>query len=419
MKKTNNTCWYSKDFSCTSLFNPNIFKQLAWLLVISVALAIPSVQGAAGEPSDQGVQPIEYDGNPTCSDLLGIPDLKELKVEPVADGIYSDGELEVTVAVQEGAKTFSWDQGSSPIIMQGVFVKGGPNGNLYEYYSDGLLVNSDGGLHAPVGKNGSYYGLSHISFCYTPGKPEIKITKTCEFGEIVNGNALKYNYSLKVENTGQLPLYDIKATDITALDIEPGGDHEFELDMLAVGGYETFLGSFTVGQNGIQNFAKVTAALEAFGAVVVDDTDDYFCPSQEIPGTLSLQKECNVVVVNRLDAYGLQVNYEGSVCNTSDVIINNVIVQDSKDPDLIFVGTLYPQNTEGDCFDFAGSYEPVPQEGEGLPLPGEAVNAFEDQVTATGITAFGFPVAGDEYVTPAGASCTLCPTCPEPVICPE
>lgn len=417
MNAKHNTWWRTIETNCACLIKPSSFKAFFWLIIASLMFGAQSVQSASGDPSEKGVQPVEIEGNPTCSDLIGIPDLREFKIEPVADGAYSDGELDITIAVQEGAKTFSWDQGTSAVIMHGIFVKGGPNGNLYEYYTNGLLVNEDSGLHAPVGKNGRFYGLSHISFCYTPGKPEIKITKTCTFNNIVNGDSLQYNYELKVENVGQLPLYDIKATDITAVDEDlDGGVHMYELATLAVGEHQLFNGTFRVAQNGITNYAEATAALVGGGSVAVSDEADWECPSQNIPGSLSLQKECNVVVVNRfastgIHEYGLQVNYGGSVCNTSNVTIKDVVVIDNKDSDPILVGTLTP----GECQDFYGDYEPVPGESDGLPLPGEQVAAFTDTVDAAGQTVFGATV---EAMT-AYAECTLCPTCPEPVQCPE
>lgn len=429
MKATSKTWWHSISSHCTTLCEHGLlnamearkaFKWLAWLILASALLSFQTVQGAAGDASGEGVQPVEIDGNPTCSDLLGVPDLREYKLEPVVDGTFSDGDLTVMVEVQEGAKTFSWDQGDSGIIMQGIFVKGGPNGNLYEYYTDGLLVSSDTGLHAPVGNNGRYYGLSHISFCYTPGAPEIEITKTCTFGDVVDGNTIRYDYTLTVENTGQLPLYDVTATDTTAVTVDlSANDHVYPLGMLGVGESTQVNGSFTVGQNGILNEAMVTAALVSGGTPSVTDDDSFDCPSQNIPGTLSLQKDCDVYVVNRFDdtglnEYGLKVSYSGSVCNTSNVTIDGVVVQDNKDPNPHNIGTLNPQGTEGDCADFSGSYEPVPGESEGLPLAGEAVRAFEDEVSALGITAFGATVEA----TPAGASCTLCPECADLEQCP-
>ena len=103
-------------------------------------------------------------GNQTCSQT-GYHDF-ELKVDPVAGGTYSDGTLSVTITVVStpAGPTFNF---TSNIGVDAVLVKGGPDGNLYEYDPE---VKSGTGLHAPLNpNNGKYYGLSHISFCYDVG----------------------------------------------------------------------------------------------------------------------------------------------------------------------------------------------------------------------------------------------------------
>ncbi|ROV58696.1 hypothetical protein EGH82_17365 [Vibrio ponticus] len=291
------------------------------------------------------------------------------------------------------------------MIMMGVFIKGGPVGNLYNYYSDGLIVNSDGNLHAPINpKNGDFYGLSHVSFCYIPGKPEIDITKTCEGGVLTaEGNAIEYDYKLVVENTGTLPLYDILAKDTTA------GD-EFTLESLAPGETKEFTGSFITDTNGIKNEAEVSAAVEGGGAVVASDEANFDCPVIEIPGKLNVTKSCTTVVVqNDYGHYGLAVNYSGDVCNDSAVLMKGVKVVEMNDSGMetFNIGDLAP----GACADFEGRYVPKPVLGE-LPeegVTGDQVGKFVDKVQATGTTFFG-EVVESMY---AEASCKLCPDCPD------
>ncbi|MGH9252549.1 MAG: hypothetical protein ACRD0W_23980 [Acidimicrobiales bacterium] len=129
-------------------------------LAVAFAALLPSA-------SATHVEPVQVSGNPTCSDLA--PDgvtWTELKVDPVADGTFSDGTLTVTIDVQSTADgpVFDW---TSNISVDSVFVKGGPGGNLYVYDPE---ATSDTGLHAPVNpKNSTFFGLSHISFCYDDG----------------------------------------------------------------------------------------------------------------------------------------------------------------------------------------------------------------------------------------------------------
>jgi LPXTG-motif cell wall-anchored protein len=138
------------------------------LVVIGLALGAIGVATAAqaiAAPGAPAQTPVP--GNPTCADLA--PDgttWTELKYEPVVDGQDSDGTLTVTVDVhpnEDTGPTFDW---SSNIGVDAVFVKGGPNGNLYLYDE----ATSDTGLHSPTNpQNGKYYGLSHLSFCYDTG----------------------------------------------------------------------------------------------------------------------------------------------------------------------------------------------------------------------------------------------------------
>ena len=128
---------------------------------LAVGLAMVALPAVATH-----VQPVLKTGNPTCSDLISNG-IIELKVEPVVDGSFTsaDGTLTVTIDVRSTADgpVFDW---TSNIGVDAVFVKGGPNGNLYVYAPE---ATGDTGLHSPVNPNNpndQFYGLSHISFCY-------------------------------------------------------------------------------------------------------------------------------------------------------------------------------------------------------------------------------------------------------------
>lgn len=97
-------------------------------------------------------------GNPSCSDIE--PGWIELKVEPGANGFFTDNTLRVTIGNFDGTN-FDW---SSNIGVDGVIVKGGPDANLY-LYDPPAEATSDTGLHPPF-FNTQPFGLSHISFCY-------------------------------------------------------------------------------------------------------------------------------------------------------------------------------------------------------------------------------------------------------------
>lgn len=108
------------------------------------------------------VAPTLVSGNPSCP-----AGTTTLKVEPVADGTFSDGTLTVTIDVRDtaGGQVFDW---TSNIGVDAVIAKGGPNGNVYTYNPE---ATGDTGLHAPTGPSGKFAGLSHISFCYDADQP--------------------------------------------------------------------------------------------------------------------------------------------------------------------------------------------------------------------------------------------------------
>ncbi|MFP5333100.1 MAG: hypothetical protein ACLGHX_12180 [Acidimicrobiia bacterium] len=115
--------------------------------------------------------------NPKCADLEGPGQTwLELKVDPNADGVYSDGTLTVTISNTTNDKSFDW---SSNIGVDGVLVKGGNAGNHFYRYDPPNEVTGDQGLSTPDGKGD---GISHISFCYDieqaePGEAALIVRK--------------------------------------------------------------------------------------------------------------------------------------------------------------------------------------------------------------------------------------------------
>jgi hypothetical protein len=128
------------------------------LAAIAAAVGLFTVLPASAEH----VTPVQQPGNPSCP--LGTT---TLKVEPVADGTFSDGTLTVTIDVRDtsAGQVFDW---TSNIGVDVVIAKGGPNANVYTYVGEST---GDTGLHAPVGPSGKFAGLSHISFCYDVEAP--------------------------------------------------------------------------------------------------------------------------------------------------------------------------------------------------------------------------------------------------------
>jgi uncharacterized repeat protein (TIGR01451 family) len=133
--------------------------------VLALVLVTAAQADSPGPPSGDGVQPTLVEGNPTCSTL--DPGTNELRVEPVADGTYTDddGPLSVTIDVRSTPDGPVVDF-TSHIAVDSVFVKGGNRGNFYVYEPPAENA-SDTALHAPVNDdNNTFFGLSHLLFCY-------------------------------------------------------------------------------------------------------------------------------------------------------------------------------------------------------------------------------------------------------------
>jgi hypothetical protein len=98
--------------------------------IIAALLILTNLVFASNIAQAASVQPIFVAGNATCAQLA--PGTTELKIEPVADGTYSDGTLTVTIDVRDTADGQVFDF-TANIGVDAVFVKGGPDGNLYLY----------------------------------------------------------------------------------------------------------------------------------------------------------------------------------------------------------------------------------------------------------------------------------------------
>ena len=215
----------------------SIFIGLALVLVLGVFAAVATADAPTladpqnpGAPSGDGIQPVEYVDNPSCADFA--PDGEtwfELKVEDTINdptdpgyfnGEFSDEYLTVNIdeyTIDDGdggavdGQVFDW---TSNIGIVAIFVKGGNNGNFYAYDPEDF---ADTRLHAPINpNNGDYYGLSHISFCYTFKLDVTKdantsftrtyawdITKTPSSDYVgFAGDSWMHDYTITVDRTG-------------------------------------------------------------------------------------------------------------------------------------------------------------------------------------------------------------------------
>ena len=139
----------------------------------AVLVGVPAIVAGlaiAAFASASHVDPVPGPGNPqenSCPDgTVGF------KVDPVTSGTKTDGALSVVITTHTTAAGPTFDFTSNlPIAV--AFVKGGTVSNRYDYSPS---VKADDGLHSPVNpSNGTYFGLSHLIFCY---QPTLEISKT-------------------------------------------------------------------------------------------------------------------------------------------------------------------------------------------------------------------------------------------------
>ncbi|PWI34745.1 hypothetical protein DI392_00215 [Vibrio albus] len=239
----------------------------------------------------------------------------------------------------------------------------------------------------------------------------IEITKTCPTGDLnATGDAIVYNYSILVENTGFGNVFDIEVVDTTAGEQTPIGDYMFSLDVLGAGETATFTGSFETLTSEITNWASVTAAIVDGGPVALEESDDAACPGLSVPGSMYVEKDCDVLVeANDSGAYGLRVDYSGQVCNDSEIKLIDVVLTEEHDGlyDTIDIGDLAPSS----CTPYSGSYIPEPTTDVAPDgVSADQVRHFSDRMDAMGYTA----IYGDLVeAIQVEATCKLCPDCPD------
>ncbi len=142
--------------------NHRTVRRAGWFasgLMVAAATVAPAVSAASVAP-----QPINS-GNPTCASFAGGAAWTQFKLEnaQLANGIYSDGTLTVTIAnyadsASQVPGSFDW---ASNLGIDAVVVKAGSTKhNLFVYSPEST---GDTALGPQAGKGN---GISHISFCY-------------------------------------------------------------------------------------------------------------------------------------------------------------------------------------------------------------------------------------------------------------
>src|SRR4030042_6278094 len=141
--------------------------------------------------------------NKTCSNFEREgQNWTEFKIDPNADGVYSDGTLTVTILNTTDDKTFDF---TSNIGVDSVFVKAGAAGSYLYRYDPPAEITGDTALTSP-GASGNQ--ISHISFCYD-ADPTYTIAgkkfndENCD-GEWNHGEELLSRWEMTLEGPNQL-----------------------------------------------------------------------------------------------------------------------------------------------------------------------------------------------------------------------
>jgi len=144
----------------------------------------PVVLNAVITPSDQGVTPVYYSGNPPAD----CPDHLDFKINGIpANGTYNVGQgMSIIVS---NATSYSFDYEAVGMDIHEVFVKASNGANHYDYDAvlghtvtwDGnmLSVAKDPSAYTTVVGESPYYDISHVQFCYskTPSWGHILVRK--------------------------------------------------------------------------------------------------------------------------------------------------------------------------------------------------------------------------------------------------
>jgi hypothetical protein len=170
-----------------------------WSLLAAVlaALLIATLAPPVGRAGAASVGPEYVAGNPTCATLTGID--RELKVEPVTNGTFSNAYGSVTITNKVGnSLAFT----ASPRVLA-VYLKAGPGGNLYDYRPDGTL--GDTNLVSPVSDS-----ISHVSFCFGLPQPSTALSVAASASVVHSGDQVTLTWT--ETNDGEVALNNPSVT---------------------------------------------------------------------------------------------------------------------------------------------------------------------------------------------------------------
>jgi len=247
----------------------------------------------------------------------------------------------------------------------------------------------------------------------------ISITKVCTNGVLGPNGTFKYNVYGTVTNTGSGTLPSVVVTDTV-----DGVDHVTgNLGPLGPGSRNWPGGAYdpsdtttfflvTSSTNGPSNTATVAAQTGA-GTTLSGEVTVGCDPVATNP-SLTVGKSCTVDLTSNGGALSVVVNFSGQVCNTGDVPLTNVSVQDFvggvANGSSIAVANLAPgsgpnADVANSCKTYSSSY--LPSAATATVVNGRY--RFDDSVTATATPGTGTCGANATCTSGSGVkSCYLC-----------
>lgn len=140
---------------------------------------------------------------------------------------------------------------------------------------------------------------------------------------------------------------------------------------------------YEFGESGPINGPSDEVTLTAVGAdgtPIDPDTASVTCPIREFDASLTVSKQCAADLEDAGANLVVVINVKGTVCNTGEVALNNLVLTDDVafDPVSFSLGatTLAKKGDPGECTTYTGYYYPS-------DIPSGNSCPFMDQVTAT------------------------------------
>lgn len=268
----------------------------------------------------------------------------------------------------------------------------------------------------------------------------VTITKSCTGSQIVNGNQVKYSFSGSVVNNGASTIYSP-----VVYDTPPSGSSNLNLTQptgpITSGGSATYSGDFVASGvlgSGAKNRVSVAASSSPTGTplnVVCGDNPptssgacaDWGDPTAgSCPPTIStglrITKICQTCLEGGTNVH-VKVGEAFKICNTSNVNVSSITVQDCKGTISGVPGSQTCSNAAG--FDTVASNvslnaatdatHPTCTDVFTTYTPTGAAASYSDEVIANGTAALGQGTVYANGGTPYSASCDVCPvnlTCP-------